>query len=451
MRNPRSGSKSVRAFTRGAVARLFAATLTSCAGAASASPGMAAAVGVAFGAVLAAPAATAGEVTSGFQALSFEEALAAAKKADKVVFVDFFTTWCGPCKMLDRSTFKDEEVVKFLSEKTIAIKIDCEQQKELAGRLRVSAYPTMGFYKPDGTEIGRIVGYRDAKRFLDEAIGMASGISPLERLKREVAEGTADDPEKRTRLAELYLEAGQVKDAANELIWVYENTRTVPGWTEIRNGVLLQRLGLIANNHADVRTKMLAVRDRAKATLIERPGDVEAAKDFVSISTQFDDPDEIVAVFPKKPGEAAPADGGFSIDAFTPEVKRVFRDAAIDRLLAMGRYDAILITDPIEDVAYETRRLKQLQGFAQRDPRGVEIVKQRLLLRWAKVFQAVAASRPPEQAEALARAIFGVDRSSRTVDWLRNAAKDAGKAEYADRITAIAKEFQSPEDGAKQP
>ena len=67
-----------------------------------------------------------------FRDLGFEAALAEAKKAERVVFVDFYTTRCGPCKMLDRSTWKDEGVIKFLNEKTVALKIDAEKEVELA-------------------------------------------------------------------------------------------------------------------------------------------------------------------------------------------------------------------------------------------------------------------------------------------------------------------------------
>jgi thiol:disulfide interchange protein len=66
-----------------------------------------------------------------FQDLTFEAALAAAKRDNKVVMIDFFTTWCVPCKKLDKTTWKDADVQKWLGEKTVALKMDAEKQVEV--------------------------------------------------------------------------------------------------------------------------------------------------------------------------------------------------------------------------------------------------------------------------------------------------------------------------------
>ena len=47
--------------------------------------------------------------------MSLEEALEAQKTAPKKIFIDAYTVWCGPCKMLDRNTFKNEDVVKYIN------------------------------------------------------------------------------------------------------------------------------------------------------------------------------------------------------------------------------------------------------------------------------------------------------------------------------------------------
>ncbi|MHC4796460.1 MAG: thioredoxin family protein, partial [Planctomycetota bacterium] len=57
-----------------------------------------------------------------FVSLTFKQARAKAKKENKAVFIDFYTTWCGPCKMLDDSTLKDKKVIALLKNKTIPLK-----------------------------------------------------------------------------------------------------------------------------------------------------------------------------------------------------------------------------------------------------------------------------------------------------------------------------------------
>jgi len=55
---------------------------------------------------------------------SWSEVLARAKEEKKEVFVDIYTTWCGPCKKLDATTFKNPDLGKYINENFIAYKID---------------------------------------------------------------------------------------------------------------------------------------------------------------------------------------------------------------------------------------------------------------------------------------------------------------------------------------
>jgi len=110
-----------------------------------------------------------------FSALSFAEAQTLARETDRLVFVDFYTTWCGPCKRLDSTTWRDAAVTEWLAENTVALKIDAEKETELAGRYRLQGYPTLLFLDPDGSEVKRLMGYHDADAFLAEARRVGGG------------------------------------------------------------------------------------------------------------------------------------------------------------------------------------------------------------------------------------------------------------------------------------
>ena len=64
----------------------------------------------------------------------FDDAKNAAKASEKLIMIDFKAEWCGPCKMLDRTTWSDDEVIGSVKEKAVAVKIDVDQHGDLASK-----------------------------------------------------------------------------------------------------------------------------------------------------------------------------------------------------------------------------------------------------------------------------------------------------------------------------
>ena len=62
---------------------------------------------------------------------TWEEAVALQKTKPKKIFVDIYTEWCGWCKRMDRSTFADEKVKKYLAEHYYPVKLDAEQKEDI--------------------------------------------------------------------------------------------------------------------------------------------------------------------------------------------------------------------------------------------------------------------------------------------------------------------------------
>ena len=89
----------------------------------------------------------------------FAAALAQAKKDKQRVFVDFATTWCGPCKVMDQWVYTAEAVV-IAANGITCVKLDGDAERELVKRYGVAAYPTMLLLEADGTEVRRLVGYQ---------------------------------------------------------------------------------------------------------------------------------------------------------------------------------------------------------------------------------------------------------------------------------------------------
>jgi thioredoxin-related protein len=183
-----------------------------------------------------------------FKDISFDEALKRANEQEKMVFVDFYTTWCGPCKMLDRITWKDKSVINWLEEHTIPLKIDAERQVKLANRYNVNSYPNLVFINADGNIRDRIPGFVDGKRFLTEAERILSNEDPLENFRKKIAAGQGDDPQLRVEYARKLAMQCNHAEALKQYFWVYDNSRDVPGFGGVRNSYLLMdivRLGMV--------------------------------------------------------------------------------------------------------------------------------------------------------------------------------------------------------------
>lgn len=95
-----------------------------------------------------------------FQELTLEKALEKAKAENKYVFVDCYTSWCGPCKMMASKILPLKEVGDYLNGKFVCLKIDMEKGEgvEIGRKYRVDAYPTFLILKADGELLHRVVG-----------------------------------------------------------------------------------------------------------------------------------------------------------------------------------------------------------------------------------------------------------------------------------------------------
>jgi thioredoxin-related protein len=122
--------------------------------------------------------------------MSLEEALVLQKKSPKKILMDVYTNWCGPCKMLDKNTFKNPDVVDYVNKYFYAVKFNAEgdskvtyggktysnpnYKAELANRrngvhqftyfLKVNAYPTIVYFDEQGTMLSPIRGYQNPQQ-----------------------------------------------------------------------------------------------------------------------------------------------------------------------------------------------------------------------------------------------------------------------------------------------
>ena len=100
---------------------------------------------------------------------NWQKVKAEAKKQNKLIFIDAYTTWCGPCKQLKKNTFPDKAVGEFFNENFINVAFDMEKDDGLllANQYGVSAFPTLLITDANGKIVTYTLGFMRPKELIE--------------------------------------------------------------------------------------------------------------------------------------------------------------------------------------------------------------------------------------------------------------------------------------------
>ena len=104
-----------------------------------------------------------------FKHVTWEEALELAKTEEKTIFIDCYTTWCGPCKRMSRNVFTQSKVGEFYNKNFINLKLDMEkgEGRKFGKKYPVSAYPTLYYISAKGEVVHSVRGGRSVDAFIE--------------------------------------------------------------------------------------------------------------------------------------------------------------------------------------------------------------------------------------------------------------------------------------------
>lgn len=140
---------------------------------------------------------------------TFNQALDLAKKENKLLFIDCYTSWCGPCKMMARDVFTQKIVGDYFNPKFICMKVDMEKGEgvQLKDKFQVKAFPTFVILNGEGEIISRLVGGGKAEEFIKRVENSLSerGLLALQKRYKAGERGTEFLNDYIQALSEAYL------------------------------------------------------------------------------------------------------------------------------------------------------------------------------------------------------------------------------------------------------
>jgi thioredoxin-related protein len=180
-----------------------------------------------------------------------------AKEQNKLIFVDVYTTWCGPCKLMDKNVFSNAKVGGFYNSKFISYKIDAEKGEGIAfaKKYAVNSYPSLLFIDGDGSLVLKKSGTIDVNEFIQFGKNALNVDVELKPLKTEYNNGNRSP-----KFMEKYLNALLDRNLPREEIASkYLNDAGYKKWGTIDNYYLIVKH--ISNPYGSILETMVAHRN----------------------------------------------------------------------------------------------------------------------------------------------------------------------------------------------
>ena len=217
---------------------------------------------------------------------TFPDAVAKAKAEGKLVFVDAYAEWCGPCKRMAAQTFPDPKAGAFFNANFISLQIDMEKEENAAFAVKfpVNAYPTLMFIDEEGKLAAKQTGALGVDALIEYGQKVLGKADKSVELQKQYEEGNREPEFLYTYLAALNRAGKPSLKIANDYLNTQTDLTTPFNLKFILEGAV----------EADSRVFDLLVKNRAAITAISKEGAVntrieKACQNTVKKAIEFKD------------------------------------------------------------------------------------------------------------------------------------------------------------------
>ncbi len=237
-----------------------------------------------------------------FSDKSYADGLAATKGTSKILIVKGTAAWCAPCKLMDRTTFLDENVIKWFGENGLIIDLDVDHHRETAQSLNIRAMPTMIAFK-NGEEVDRILGYKDGPNFLAWLNDVKAGKRSGEDLEIKVdkaakGEGQATARERYENFQALLNSGRDLEKATDEAVWLWNNlAKEEPSMLGVRSSFFAGSIERLIDAHPAAADRFRPIRDEAWNTYKANPKKLESLSDWTVLNDVLGEPEKTLEWF----------------------------------------------------------------------------------------------------------------------------------------------------------
>ncbi|MFN0011888.1 MAG: thioredoxin family protein [Phycisphaerales bacterium] len=345
--------------------------------------------------------ALAEDVPPVFAQMAFEGARESTKGNAKILVVKATAEWCGPCKQMDKTTWRDAGVVEWVKANGLAIQVDVDKEPAIAKDLAIEAMPTMVVFK-NGKEFDRIVGYRTAEQLLAWLADVKAGKRTADAMEAKAAKlkaGGDVSVDERYKLAVELSRGKKYDEATEQYVWLWKHMlETAPAMVGVRSSFMAGEMKTLAARHAPAKAAFAALRDEAEADLNGPDKGRQTLSDWVVLNDVLADEARTLAWFDRVKGTA---DGRARVALVSHNLDRLLEKH--ERWADMG----MVVTDPLARLRQHhgmletTKRLENDPRFKDRAEQMGELHRKMFRDSAAKLYASLLAAQREADATAV--------------------------------------------------